>query len=787
MSIPRLILGLTAFLCVCVSGADLGPGDRLPDCSKVPVLTVQQAYRTDLHYVPSLEQLLIPDGVTVVHFCSPRAPRGGAFRSFLLQELSSLKKGMHNMPYPCRVVPVIPLGEKGRLDCLALLKEAGEEEEVWVQEPVYYEPTYPMPGLYRTFRPGTSGLGGNEITTSWTYLISPRREIIAVRAPGEDGNLYEWLQKNMPAQVTPVPQAPSTAMEMPEASPWRWPAFRRSSDRAAAAAVIPDTLPFTYLAWQQYVGGTFASPAVQDGRVYVNTDNNGLCVLSLDRGERLGTLYTSDFAWWSSPVVAGDMVFTCSGDGTVTAAHRITLVEKWTAELGSLVTSSPVVSGGALFVGARDGAVYALDAANGDQLWRFQTGGEISSSPALADGALLIGSGDRSLYCLDAKTGEFRWSAATGAPVDSSPTVADGTVYVGSFDGGLYAFALADGKLVWRCELGGWVHSSPAVDEATVFVGSVNVRRDQAPVFAWIDRATGALKGRFVMPQPVYSSPTLWGDTALIGCRDGRLYAFDRKMAQTQPLWTWATRGYLHASPVVVGDTVLLASFDGNVYALRQSKPISVWTDKDVVPRWFMAALARQLYQESAELIVRAGKGEPGAELVLTQFDDLLKQIRAQVANPGTAPRVLPRDVPAEHPGAPFVEYVLTAGLLGGYPDGTFRPSEPTNRYQFASALASVLDWVTRPDYTWRTLKTENMAGVQVEVRTDPVEGRPPIQPADVPSSHWANNAITQQAQKGLLQVDAEGYFRGERQVTLADAREQWNLIAASVKVVRTE
>ncbi|MBP8953381.1 MAG: S-layer homology domain-containing protein [Armatimonadetes bacterium] len=344
MSIPRLILVLTAFLCVCVSGADLGPGDRLPDCSKVPVLTVQQAYRTDLHDVPSLEQLLIPDGVTVVRFCSPRAPRGGAFRSFFLKELSSLKKGMHNMPYPCRVVPVIPLG-----------------------------------------------------------------------------------------------------------------------------------------------------------------------------------------------------------------------------------------------------------------------------------------------------------------------------------------------------------------------------------------------------------------------------------------------------------DTVLLASFDGNVYALRQSKPISVWTDKDVVPRWFMAALARQLYQESAELIVRAGKGEPGAELVLTQFDDLLKQIRAQVANPGTAPRVLPRDVPAEHPGAPFVEYVLTAGLLGGYPDGTFRPSEPTNRYQFASALASVLDWVTRPDYTWRTLKTENMAGVQVEVRTDPVEGRPPIQPADVPSSHWANNAITQQAQKGLLQVDAEGYFRGERQVTLADAREQWNLIAASVKVVRTE
>ena len=61
-------------------------------------------------------------------------------------------------------------------------------------------------------------------------------------------------------------------------------------------------------------------------------------------------------------------------------------------------------------------------------------------------------------------------------------------------------------------------------------------------------------------------------------------------MRETQPLWTYPTRSYLHASPVVIGDTVLVASFDGYLYALRQSKPIQGWKDDDLVPRWFMAS-----------------------------------------------------------------------------------------------------------------------------------------------------------------------------------------------------
>jgi hypothetical protein len=238
---------------------------------------------------------------------------------------------------------------------------------------------------------------------------------------------------------------------------------------------------------------------------------------------------------------------------------------------------------------------------------------------------------------------------------------------------------------------------------------------------------------------------------------------------------------------VVVGDTVLVASFDGDLYALRQAKPIQVWTESDVVPRWFMAALAGQLHRETADLIARAAAGQAGEELSLTPFDPLFQNIRGRVLTPEAAPKILPRDVPSEHPGAPFIEYVLTAGLLAGYPDGTFHPSDPTTRYQFSSGLSAVLAAVTRPDYVWRVLKDRGAAGAQMEVRAEPLMGRPRTTPADVPEDHWAYQSLSELAEKGILPVDDEGAFKGKKLVTLKDAAAQWSLLAESVKVVRVE
>ncbi|MBI2299207.1 MAG: PQQ-binding-like beta-propeller repeat protein [Armatimonadetes bacterium] len=775
----------TLVLLLLLTGAavarNLAPGDLLPDVSRIPLAPMSDAYVPKAYGDPSLEPLLPADGLLILHFSAPRPPRHQAFKLYFTEELAALRKAALSTAYPCSAIAVLPFGGKAREDAKVLLDIAAKERTLpWGGGvPVYYEPTFPRPGLFLTLRPDDAA-----ITTPCTYLIGPDRRLLAIRESGDGNGLYDWLQENLPDRLQPPPGKPVGDAGLPEDAPETWPAFRRTLAGRAVADRVPDRLPYTYLAWDAAIGPTFASPAVADGVVYAATDAKGLVNLNFETGEQLAAAETGG-SWWTSPAVAGELVYTASDAGVVTALDRESLEPRWSRNLGGLITSSPTVAAGRLIVGSRNGGVYALDALTGDTLWVFQTGGEVSSSPVPAGGAVLIGSGDRHLYALDLATGQPRWSAATQAAVDSSPTVADESVLVGSFDGGLYSFALADGKQNWRCELGGWVHSSPAVAGQTVFAGSVRLKPGQKPLFAWVDLASGKLLGSHEMPDSVYSSPVVWDELVLVGCRDHLLYAFDRDMKRTDPLWSFTTKDHVHATPVVVGDTVLVASYDGHLYALRQAKPIGVWGQDDLVPRWFMAAMVKQLHEETGKQIAAAATGEVGQERSLTAFAALFDRLKAQAAQPARVEQALPSDVPPDHPGAPYVGYALASGLLGGYPDGTFHPSDPCSRYQLASALGTTVEAIGKPDFVWRSLRDREGTPVTVEVQLRG-GGRRPVLAADVPEQHWAYKALADMARRGLLPLDDENRFRGQRQVTLKDAAEQWGLLVDSVKVVRT-
>lgn len=57
---------------------------------------------------------------------------------------------------------------------------------------------------------------------------------------------------------------------------------------------------------------------------------------------------------------------------------------------------------------------------------------------------------------------------------------------------------------------------------------------------------------------------------------------------------------------------------------------------------------------------------------------------KKEVSNVGIYP-----DVPSDHWAATDIKAVSEVGLMGGFPDGTFKPDEPLTRAQMASILAS--------------------------------------------------------------------------------------------------
>jgi outer membrane protein assembly factor BamB len=67
--------------------------------------------------------------------------------------------------------------------------------------------------------------------------------------------------------------------------------------------------------------------------------------------------------------------------------------------------------------------------------------------------------------------------------------------------------------------------------------------------------------------QAFYSSAALTDNLVVVGSRDKRIYALDRKTGAEK--WSFLTGGRVDGSPVVVGGRVYCGSLDGKLYVLE--------------------------------------------------------------------------------------------------------------------------------------------------------------------------------------------------------------------------
>ena len=307
-------------------------------------------------------------------------------------------------------------------------------------------------------------------------------------------------------------------------------------------------------------GGVYSSPAVAGGVVYVGSADSHVYALDGSTGELIWS-YETGSAVFSSPAVSGGVVYVGSWDNRVYALDASTGDLIWSYETGAYVLSSPAVSGGVVYVGSVDGRVYALDASTGDLIWSYETDYRVLSSPTVAGGVVYVGDGR--LYALDASTGERIWSYGTGDRLYSSPAVSGGVVYMGSLDNRVYALDASTGDLIWSYETDDEVWSSPEVSGGVVYVGSEDHR-----VYA-LDASTGDLIWSYETGDRVNSSPAVSGGVVYVGSNDNRVYALDRSTGDL--IWSYETGDEVLSSPEVSGGVVYVGSDDARLYALDAS------------------------------------------------------------------------------------------------------------------------------------------------------------------------------------------------------------------------
>jgi len=143
-----------------------------------------------------------------------------------------------------------------------------------------------------------------------------------------------------------------------------------------------------------------SSPAVSGGAVYVGARDGFLYAIDASTGQ-LRWRFDHKISWVNtSPAVHDGVVYAGSSDGQfVQAVHAATGEEIWRAKSG-VTWSSPAVAGDVVYAGDGAGRVNAFDRRTGQPLWTFRTGSTVYASPVPAGDLVLVGSTDGSLYAL---------------------------------------------------------------------------------------------------------------------------------------------------------------------------------------------------------------------------------------------------------------------------------------------------------------------------------------------------------------------------------------------------
>jgi len=187
--------------------------------------------------------------------------------------------------------------------------------------------------------------------------------------------------------------------------------------------------------------GLQASPAVADGIVYFGCRDSKFYALDGKSGKQLWA-FSNKGSWViNSPAIKdGRVYFATSDTGLLRALDARTGAEVFTLDFNHWpMFSSPAIAGNLMYLGSHQGRLLAIDPNAKKLAWYFETDAAKKNGPALTDqkGAPDYQAAFHDNFYDDIVVG-LQKMLSVGA-VLSSPSVAGDTVLFGSTDGDLYA------------------------------------------------------------------------------------------------------------------------------------------------------------------------------------------------------------------------------------------------------------------------------------------------------------------------------------------------------------
>ncbi|MHC4914194.1 MAG: outer membrane protein assembly factor BamB family protein [Planctomycetota bacterium] len=413
--------------------------------------------------------------------------------------------------------------------------------------------------------------------TGYNVCSEPTIAYGRLYAVSRDGRVYCFAPAEKGEPTTPETRDKSAnapagevkrllAAKLPVPRPGRdWPMF----GGAPARAGLPVTLNVPLnSAWQVETGGRVNSePAIVGGRVYAGSDSGKILCVDGRKGS-VAWKYDAGARVRCSPAVAGGIVYCGADDGKLYALGAADGKQKWVFETGGAVRGSPAVVGDVVFFGADDHNVYALNRKTGVKLWSYRAGYYRGNPPAVHGDSVYVAEGIDWAVALEVATGKPRWR--TFMPKSMETVVyRENRLWVRGF----YTAELdsATGKILRYC-------SAPLGCSRPTFMNDFMLVSTQKfllnEVNPWDLKRKGTGLKRPKRGPRLSGGPRgeTWGAPLILGDK----ICFASTMGEvvlTTPdgnrLWSSALGGRCRTSPVAADGLLVVGCDDGKLYAFR--------------------------------------------------------------------------------------------------------------------------------------------------------------------------------------------------------------------------
>ncbi|XP_078684711.1 beta-alanine-activating enzyme-like isoform X2 [Branchiostoma floridae x Branchiostoma belcheri] len=297
--------------------------------------------------------------------------------------------------------------------------------------------------------------------------------------------------------------------------------------------------------WRYHTGGEVKSSPCLDTKsslVFVGSHDQHVHALDLKDQCCVWKTHCGGGSVFSSPCLGSSPRLLCVGTltGKLTAINPDTGAVLWRTACPKPIFSSPRITLRWIYVGCVDGELYCVDH-RGNITWSFTTAGPIFSSPSLSSSSstcdllegqdvIVVGSHDHHVYCLTDQ-GHLRWKFETDSAVYATPFVF--YIHAGS------TTVLDSLGILNRKQSPNTSHSpAPSVDAIAKVrtkkdsTTAVNTSQGHPCVAVASTKGTlyiltldsGSCLSSVTLPGEVFSSPVVWGDLLVVGCRDDLVY-----------------------------------------------------------------------------------------------------------------------------------------------------------------------------------------------------------------------------------------------------------------------